>query len=143
MHWKIHKFEKYRLYCCSFICYCLWDFWGNKKCKNVNCRSGLTEYFNLKSGKRLDVLILLAFLVFLNIQKIKQSGEAWPVVNNLVHPRSSNYKKLSNSGRNYFLNLNAESWTEVLEREFGCYPFWQKVNYLTFTIIRYPIVCTN
>ena len=103
----------------------------------------LPQYFNLKSGKRLDVLILLAFLVFLNIQKIKQSGEAWPVVNNLVHPRSSNYKKLSNSGRNYFLNLNAESWTEVLEREFGCYPFWQKVNYLTFTIIRYPIVCTN
>ena len=85
--------------------------------------TSLPQYFNLKSGKRLDVLILLAFLVFLNIQKIKQSGEAWPVVNNLVHPRSSNDKKLSNSGRNYFLNLNAESWTEVLEREFECYLF--------------------
>ena len=103
----------------------------------------LPQYFNLKSGKRLDVLILLAFLVFLNIQKIKQSGVAWLVVNNLVHPRSSNDKKMSNSGRNYFLNLHAESWTEVLEREVGCYPFWGKVSCLTFTIIRYPIVCTN
>ena len=29
--------------------------------------TSLPQYFNLKSGKRLDVLILLAFLVFLNI----------------------------------------------------------------------------
>ena len=36
--------------------------------KNIS----LPQYFNLKSGKRLDVLILLAFLVFQNIQKIKQ-----------------------------------------------------------------------
>ena len=45
MCWKIHKFQKCRLYCCSFICYCLRDFWGNKKCRNVNCKSGLTEKY--------------------------------------------------------------------------------------------------
>ena len=93
------------------------DFWRNKKFSttNVNCKSGLTEKYVLATIFQSKIWVKTRSFDTSSFRRFSKNPEdilergVWPVVHNMVHPRASNDKKLSNSQRNYFLNWSAES----------------------------------
>ena len=103
------------------------DFWRNKKFSttNVNCKSGLTEKYFLATIFQSKIWVKTRSFDTSNFRRFSKNPEdilergVWPVVHNMVHPRASNDKKLSNSQCNYFLNWSAESYSGVLRGNMG------------------------